>query len=214
MLTTLTRLELKSLGCCELWGRVGFRGNWDHQASPVSYDMSTSSGICHHNTDYRADTRITHWENNIQSVHCPAWIAVFIVPLSQIITAKWSDFWLSELTHARLGGVSPVSAQWSQSCPDDEQDRREDRTATRQSVWPTSRRNPSQVASTEVIACHLMSHLSPQRKYGGTKLWKIWLRLNQVNTSYPPGWNTIKTNKENKNNWMELVDRRWVVCIS
>ena len=111
-------------------------------------------------------------------------------------------------------GGSAQWAQWSQSCPDDEQDRREDRTATRQSVWPTSRRNPSQVASTEVIACHLMSHLSPQRKYGGTKLWKIWLRLNQVNTSYPPGWNTIKTNKENKNNWMELVDRRWVVCIS
>lgn len=88
----LTRLGLKSL-LGTLWAMRPecFRGNWDHQARPVSYDMSTSSGICHHNTDYRADTRITHWENNIQTAQ-PGRPTVFIVLHRQIIQ-EMSDLW-------------------------------------------------------------------------------------------------------------------------
>ena len=82
----LTRLELKSpLVWAMRRTRGTFRGNWDHQASPVSYDMSTSSGICHHNTDYRADTRVTHWENNIETGQPGLLSSLFLsVKLSQL----------------------------------------------------------------------------------------------------------------------------------
>ena len=107
----LTRLGLKSL-LGTLWAMRPecFRGNWDHQARPVSYDMSTSSGICHHNTDYRADTRITHWENNIQTAQ-PGRPTVFIVLHRQIIQ-EMSDLWWG--TWDFMSGVCLTSLASSQ----------------------------------------------------------------------------------------------------